>query len=332
MHRRLLNAGLVIGALALAASPAFAALDPYDPPMINCEGSAESGLTLMICAGATTGTPAGLTLQWKKLSDWEVNGWNDMGDLCRLSLSGQPSLQHFGKSRWELLPGECETIDIGDILFDETGVSGEGCALDPLECGTQYVFRAFSHAGRGMGRSAWTEDLICSTLPCPVNDCTFTQGYWKTHGTGACHNGQNPNVWPVTMLHLGNPAPGGRDYTQDELCAILNKPAAGNCLISLAHQLITAKLNVANGAVCAEIDALIAQVDAHIGNRWIPPVGTGTMSCNQQANDETTALDTFNKGGMSGCPAHCNEAMAQPLDGIADGQKLPWGALKIRYR
>ncbi len=325
---------LVLGAVAVASVPAFA-LDPYDAPVISCVSAGENQITIKICGGATTGAPAGITLQWKTVDQFNLSGWDDVG-LCKLSLSGQPSLQHPDKSRWELLAGECSAVIIGDINFDETGVSGEGCGLDPLECGTDYVFRAFAHAGRRMGRSDWTADLTCSTLPCPPGDCTFTQGYWKTHGPAGCNPSGGPNVWPVSSLHLGvcpfpNPTCPGGDYTAAQLCSILNTPAAGNCLISLAHQLIAAKLNVANGATCPAILTLIAAVDAHIGNRRIPPVGAGTMACNAQANNETMKLDQFNNGIMPDCPVHC-DGSANGTSQAARGEKAPWGTIKVRYR
>ena len=37
----------------------------------------------------------------------------------------------------------------------------------------------------------------------PATNCTFTQGYWKNHGSGACLNGSGINAWPVTSLQLG---------------------------------------------------------------------------------------------------------------------------------
>ena len=59
--------------------------------------------------------------------------------------------------------------------------------------------------------------------------CTRTQGYWKTH----------PQAWPVSQLKLG-----GIWYTKAELLAILKTPTQGNGAVSLARQLIAAKLNV----------------------------------------------------------------------------------------
>src|SRR5262245_53323548 len=204
MKRIQVVAGLVAVCCALGGLSGTAlALDPYDTPVITCEGSTLASITLHVCGGAVTGAPAGLSIHWKTAADFAVSGWADDGTLCALSLSGQPSLMHPDKSRWELLPGECEDIVIGDINFDETGVSGQGCGLDALECGTEYVFRWFAHAGRGFGRSDWGGDITCSTAACPPQQCTFTQGYWKNHGVDGCRSGMNTNNWPATILANG---------------------------------------------------------------------------------------------------------------------------------
>jgi hypothetical protein len=328
---------LTVCALSAAVTPALA-LDPYDAPIISCEGGTTASITLHVCGGATTGAPAGVSIQWieKDLYDALGGQWpsSDTPGFCALSLSGQPSLQHPDKSRWELMPGECEDITIGDLNFDETGLSTN--CLEPLECGTEYVFRAFAHAGRRMGRSAWTADIVCSTDPCnPGNGCTFTQGYWKTHGPVGCQTGNNSNEWMTggNGLFLGNV-----HYTDDDLCAIMNKPAAGNGLISLSHQLIAAKLNLLNGSgACAGMMADVAAADALIGNLVVPPVGAGSLS-----PGTTSALNgrltTFNEGDYAGCPAHCasvsqqmRQQMLGPSSATSSGRPS-WGSVKVLYR
>jgi hypothetical protein len=94
-------------------------------------------------------------------------------------------------------------------------------------------------------------------------------------------------------------------YTQAQLLSIFNTPAAGNGLLTLAHQLIAAKLNVANGAGCSNADASIAAADALIGNLVVPPVGSGSLAPSATST-LVTALDNFNNGsGGEGCPGHC---------------------------
>src|SRR5437899_1307584 len=63
--------------------------------------------------------------------------------------------------------------------------------------------------------------------------CVFTQGYWKNH----------PAAWPVSSLTLGSVG-----YSEAQALSIFKTPVQGNGLISLAHQLMAAKLNLAAGA------------------------------------------------------------------------------------
>jgi uncharacterized coiled-coil protein SlyX len=65
----------------------------------------------------------------------------------------------------------------------------------------------------------------------------------------------------VTQLQLGNVT-----YNQQQLLSILHQPVRGNGLVSLAHQEIAAKLNIANGADGSCIEQTLAEVDALIGD------------------------------------------------------------------
>jgi hypothetical protein len=127
------------------------------------------------------------------------------------------------------------------------------------------------------------------TMTCPVSTaCTYTQGYWKNHAS----------AWPVNSLNLGN-----RVYTKTELLSVFNRPVKGNGLISMSHQLIAAKLNVANGTAPAGIAATIGQADALIGTMVVPPVGANFLSTSITSG-LNGQLDAFNNG-LSGAP-HCN--------------------------
>lgn len=325
--------------LGVLSSQAFA-LDPYDVPVISCEGATLASITLHVCGGAVTGAPAGVTIQWKTAANFAATGWSDDG-LCKLSLSGQPSLQHPGQSRWELLPGECEDITIGDINFDETGVSGEGCGLDPLECGTDYVFRWFAHAGRGFGRSDWGGEITCSTVACPTQRCTYTQGYWKNHGgpagcDGAPVNAPDPS-WCASILANGMQL-GNVNYTAAQLCTILGTPAGGKGLIALAHQLIAAQLNQCNGATtCAPLTAAIASANGSIGNVNLITLASGDCSgppasrppgCVTGVPAEVVDLTAYNEGGL--CSPNCHGSFR--TNDPTSVEPRPWGRLKELYR
>lgn len=133
-------------------------------------------------------------------------------------------------------------------------------------------------------------------------DCTLTQGYWKNH----------PDAWPVSSLTLGT-----RTYTKTELLAILKTAVHGNALVSLAHQLIAAKLNLAAGASAdSQTSAAIAAADALIGNRVCPPVGSGKLG-GGAASDLVEALDDFNSGKTG--PGHCGDSEEDCDEDHCDG-------------
>jgi hypothetical protein len=139
-----------------------------------------------------------------------------------------------------------------------------------------------------------------------AEDCTHTLGYWRNR----------PNAWPPMQHTLG-----AVSYQQGECLSILFEPVDGNGLVSLAHQLIAAKLNVANGASSDVIDETIAMADRMIGNRVVPPIGEGVLPPGSTSL-LTAQLDAFNRGDVG--PGHCDFANA--------GDARTWGRVKTLYR
>ncbi|HEY5947932.1 MAG TPA: myxococcus cysteine-rich repeat containing protein, partial [Kofleriaceae bacterium] len=139
------------------------------------------------------------------------------------------------------------------------------------------------------------------------DQCVFTQGYWKNH----------PEAWPVSSLTLGD-----RTYTQAELLAILDEPVVGNGLVALAHQLITAKLNVALGAPDSSIADDIAAADALIDGLVVPPIGEGYLApaTTSELND---SLDAFNNSELSG--EACEEQPACGDGTVDEGEQCDDG-------
>lgn len=296
---------MVASGLLISTTTSSAAPPKLAKPAITCFGSSPTSIDIRVCAGAN-GAPAGFTVQWMLASDYALgpdglpgtsddNSWSSSSpSYCDASFSGVP-----GCSNYNLAAGQCITVNIGDNLFDECGASSS-CANQPLDCDTQYAFRAFAHnVPGGLNRSDFTATLFCTTPSCGGGDqgCTLTQGYWKTHGPVGCNPSSGTNVWPVTSLMLGTVS-----YTEAELCSIFNKPAAGNGLISLAHQLIAAKLNLANGAADTDVAQCIADADALIGGLVIPPVGSGSLAP-AATSALVTCLTNYNEGTTG--PGHC---------------------------
>jgi hypothetical protein len=164
--------------------------------------------------------------------------------------------------------------------------------------------------GAGVARPNIPGTSVCNgtTIPCfdagailitgvtVPQGCTLTQGFWKTHGPSP--TGNNTNVWPVTSLKLGTVT-----YTAAQLQSIFDTPVKGNGLIDLAHQLIAAKLNIANGANPSAISSTITAADNLIGSLVVPPVGSGSLSPSA-VGSLVTALDNFNSG-LTG-PGSCD--------------------------
>lgn len=167
----------------------------------------------------------------------------------------------------------------------------------PLPLATANLVLRFQKYLAAPGNATTDNDYVVKSVTTAFEEaegCTFTWGYWKTHaGTK-----RQADAWPAgataTGLTLGTVV-----YTKAQLLSIMNTPPAGNGLISLAHQLIAAKLNVYPGTT-----ADITAADLLIGALIVPPVGSGFLdpSVTSTLND---ALTAFNEGRTG--PGHCDD-------------------------
>jgi hypothetical protein len=292
-------------ALVCLAVPAAApAIEPLATPDIRVVDAGYGKVVLDVTA-SVDGAPSGFTVRWMKGRDFIANGydWYPAANSVQheASFQGVPTLNTWNGTlhSFVLTPDQTARIEIGDLV-DETGVvtgtPGE------LIVDTNYVFSVRLNGTPSDAPSEYTPIVITATRG--DQNCTFTIGYWKNH----------PSVWPVGALTLGTST-----YTQAQLLQILNKPVAGNGLISLAHQLIATKLNIANGASASAIAATVAAADAQIGSLVIPPIGAGYIHPSQTSS-KTQDLDDYNNG-ITG-PGHCATAV----------QSASWSSVKASYR
>ncbi|BCW96567.1 MAG: hypothetical protein WHS44_02435 [Fimbriimonadales bacterium] len=218
--------------LLALATPSFSQRAPLDAPTIACLGSTETTITVRVCAGAS-GASGGFSLQWIKKSDWEAGpdgiagteddySWplSDDPRICKASFSGQAN-----GTLWNLGPNECRDITVGSLGDWVNNWPGFSTTCPgALECGTEYVFRAFAHnePGKGRrGRSDFSADAFCATAACPPTNeypacCTYSQGYYQ--------NGNFPERVPESCLPitLGNPAAPCRSLTFSTVAAVQN--------------------------------------------------------------------------------------------------------------
>jgi hypothetical protein len=117
-----------------------------------------------------------------------------------------------------------------------------------------------------------------------VGKCTLTQGFWKNH----------PDDWPVTSLTLGTVT-----YTEAQLITILKTPVAGDASLDLAHQLIAAMLNVANGSDPGPISATITDANGDIGSGTIPEGIAPSSPLGQDMVNDAAVLDAYNEGELT---------------------------------
>jgi hypothetical protein len=265
------------------------------PIGISYETSAASNIAVTVTAG-NAGAPAGFTIQWMRLDDYVAlgNHWPVTSEVpnpaapsfCKANFRSIVPSSASGCSGYNLLPGQSVSVTIGDdSLYDNCAVASP-CSGSPLLCNTAYVFRVSAAASSVDQRS---NTITCATLPCVGSPCTYTQGYWRNH----------PNAWPVTSLTLGTVT-----YQAAELMAILDNPAQGNGLVILAHQLIAAKLNIANGADPSAVQQAVTDADNMIGTLVVPPIGNGYLEPAQTGNLSETFTE-YNEGTIG--PGHCND-------------------------
>ena len=253
---------IAVAAMFLSNTPGSAAAKPpMSTPIISCGGSGQDYIDINVTAGSPTGAPAGFSIQWQTTGDYaqfgwpadsscppDINGVPTCGEsFCKASFSGNAAF-----SNYNLAAGQSVSVRIGDLLLD-SGAS-TNCPDVRLLCSHNYVFRAFAHGNSTQQRSAFTGNLTCSTLECPV-ECDAnvkSLDFWRTHVcTG---EGCQEDAWPQSVLENGLTF-GCTSYSAEELEAILlTTPDEGDCTTALLHQVIIAKLNIANGASQDYID------------------------------------------------------------------------------
>jgi hypothetical protein len=116
--------------------------------------------------------------------------------------------------------------------------------------------------------------------------CPQGQGFWKNH----------PDTWRVTSLTLGS-----QTYTQAELLALFDTPPSDDASVILAHRLIAAKLNIANGSNPAPISSAIADADKLLSQFFgkLPYNVSTSSAIGQQMVNDANVLDRYNNGDLT---------------------------------
>lgn len=212
-------------------------------------------------------------------------------DMIDREFNETQNVELFGEGG--VLLGNFDTPKTGDngiaTVYTDMGAPGSG---------TEGVVKmVMSHKGSG-----GLDNVVFKAPEPPGGGCTYTQGYWKTH----------PEAWPVTELTLG-----GVLYNQAELLDIFNTPVKGDKTISLAHQLIAAKLNIANAADPTVLGTTVADADAWLANNG--GVGSGEKNWNG-GEGLKNMLDDFNNGIIGS--GHCDSVNSVSGDSASDNLSM----------
>ncbi len=159
---------------------------------------------------------------------------------------------------------------------------------------------------------------VAFTCECGTGECHYTPGYWRNH----------PEAWPVMTLTLG-----AISYNQAQLLAILSLPVVGDPTVILAHHLIAAKLNVANGADDS-INDEIAVADNLLS---MYPVGSyPPKSAKSSIIAAKDALCAYNETILPGCDGYIapifNAVAPASSQAPTNREDSTWGAIKSLYR
>ncbi|MFD1095324.1 hypothetical protein [Salegentibacter chungangensis] len=233
------------------------------PPSISCgDATTQTSLELVITPGET-GAMGGFDLHWMTKDSYDTYGWNEEY-ACGVGLASNNN-NNYGLEAGDELPLFLEEH------FEDSGMD---CTM-PLECGQEFVFKIRAkNSGGDFKKSDWSEVFFCSTAACEI--CTYGFGYWKNH----------EEMWPVEELSLG-----GTTWDKEYLLALMNtQPDKGDAITTLTHHLITAKLNVANGAGNSEIEEIIEVADMMVSD---PESYTKA-----EINNVKDQLEAFNEGSV----------------------------------
>jgi hypothetical protein len=168
-------------------------------------------------------------------------------------------------------------------VTDANGIAT--CQLVPGAVGMETLTAVFAGSSQLL---ASTDVVSFNILAAPPGDdtCPRSHGYWKTH----------PAAWPVTSLPLGD-----QTYSKAELLSLLKRPSAGDASIILAHQLIAAKLNIANGSDPDPVSATITDADQRLSafSGKLPYKVKPSSAAGQAMVARAEELDDYNNGALT---------------------------------
>jgi hypothetical protein len=194
------------------------------------------------------------------------------------------------------------TVAAGECKVVATDVSPDGSASDIVIDETSAGFVSAAYLGTDADAGAYVD----ATTSLRINQyhgytvtyvnhvdedvgCTYTQGWYK-----------NPkHTWPAGDIQRNTAFDGGASHE-----TILNTPPKGNVYYILAHQYITALLNIQGGASSDDITDELADAAAYFAAASPgSPLPAGWTK--EEVTELAGTLDEYNNGLIG--PGHCDD-------------------------
>src|SRR6478672_7241522 len=104
---------------------------------------------------------------------------------------------------------------------------------------------------------------------------------------------------------------GSQTYTKAELLNILNTPVGGDASLNLAHQLIAARLSIANGSDPTPVSGTLTHADSLLSmfSGKLPYHVKPSSAIGQMMVSDANTLDNYNNGRLT---PGCAEQFARP--------------------
>src|SRR5437764_15415430 len=106
--KKLTRTMAVLAMLIWISPAAHATQAQLSQPSLYCNAATQQSIDIRFCAGAT-GAPAGFSVQWQSLADFQQQGWPSDSD-CPLDAGGDPTCRRcFCKASFSGVPGCART-------------------------------------------------------------------------------------------------------------------------------------------------------------------------------------------------------------------------------
>lgn len=223
----------------------------------------------------------------------------------------------------EILLSSTDTDTAGSYRFDSLSsgsyfvefVAPAGYVFSPADQGTDDALDSDVDPATGrtgcieLGENEealfWAAGLIMRTDG--DSRCTYSKGYWKNHAGFGPQNDEVSSLLPIWLGDAGgvNSLLVDSDSIAIEVLSQRICNRSSNGLTKLYAQLLTAKLNIANGAADSDVADVIVEADDFLGSHGCADWRSLDKEMKKMLLEWKETLDDYNNGYIG--PGHCDD-------------------------